>query len=143
MKIFSLETEQGWCFYTKSLANLPARDPFLTSSILVLERNDNSNNFFVLSALEFPGMSHFNSLRRFYGYPKYKHDGCLLSQPFFVVPSLLRKGIMSHKVFVLWIPGCSASSPMLPIGTSSVGLTCNNEPIGINLRSILESTIQT
>lgn len=67
----------------------------------------------------------------------------------FVVPTILRspepvkeRDNVSES-FCLWIPGCSASSPMLPIGTSSVGLTCNNEPIGINLRLILESTIQT
>ena len=40
------------------------------------------------------------------------------------------------------IPRRSASSPMPPIGTSGGGLTCNTEPIGVTLRSILESTIE-
>lgn len=40
------------------------------------------------------------------------------------------------------IPRRSASSPMLPIGTSGVGLTHNKEPLGVTFRSILESTIE-
>lgn len=44
---------------------------------------------------------------------------------------------------MLLIPRCSASFSMLPIGTSGVGLTRNTEPLGVTLRSILESTIET
>lgn len=55
----------------------------------------------------------------------------------------LKKGIIYNKVFVLLIPKCSASSPLLPIGTSVLGLTFNREPIGITFRSILESRIET
>lgn len=43
---------------------------------------------------------------------------------------------------MLLIPRCSASSPMPPIGTIGVGLTCNTEPIGVTFRSILKSTIE-
>lgn len=43
---------------------------------------------------------------------------------------------------MLLIPRCSASSPMPPIGTSGVGLTCNTEPLGVTFRLILESTIE-
>ena len=43
---------------------------------------------------------------------------------------------------MLLIPRCSVSSPMRPIGTSGVVLTCNTEPIGVTFRSILESTIE-
>lgn len=68
----------------------------------------------------------------------------------FVVPTILvssdpdkiRKGRIYNKVFVLLIPGRSASSPMPPIGTSGVELTCNTEPIGVTFRSILESKIE-
>lgn len=143
MKVFSLQTEQGQCFYNKSLANLPARDLFLTSSVLGLDRNENSNNFFVFNASEFPGISHFNSPRWLYWYPKYKRDGCLLSQPFFQSRAQLRKGVIFTKVFVLLIPRCSASSLMLPIGTRGVGLLHNTEPLGVTFRSILESKIET
>ena len=59
-----------------------------------------------------------------------------------LVPSLLKTGIFYNKVLVLLIPRCSASSPLLPIGTSGLGLTSNREPIGITFRSILESTIE-
>ncbi|WZZ88932.1 hypothetical protein YC2023_117511 [Brassica napus] len=45
-------------------------------------KKENSNNFFVLNAPKFPGISHFNSLQWLYGYPKYGRDGCLLFQPF-------------------------------------------------------------
>lgn len=53
-----------------------------------------------------------------------------------------KKGELDNKVFVLLIPRCSASSPMPPIGTITVELTCNTEPIGVTFRSILESTIE-
>lgn len=68
----------------------------------------------------FPGISHFNNLRWLYGYPKYKRDGCLLSQPFFLVPIQISKGGIFNKVFALLIPRCSASSPISPISTSKV-----------------------
>ncbi|KAJ0498724.1 hypothetical protein HanHA89_Chr13g0526041 [Helianthus annuus] len=45
-----------------------------------------------------------------------------------LVPSLLKKGIIYNKVLVLLIPRCSASFPLLPIGISGLGLTCNTEP---------------
>lgn len=61
----------------------------------------------------------------------------------FLVPSPIRKRVIYNKVFVLLIPRCSASFSMLPIGTSGVGLTRNTEPLGVTLRSILESTIET
>ena len=57
----------------------------------------------------------------------------------FLVPSPTGKGIFSNKVFVLLIPRCSASSLMLSIGTSGVGLNHNTEPIGVTFRSILEN----
>ena len=69
-----------------SLANLLVKDLFLLPSgfIFILDKNKkgNSNNFFVLNAPKFPGISHFNSLQWLYGYPKYGRDGCLLFQPF-------------------------------------------------------------
>jgi len=43
---------------------------------------------------------------------------------------------------MLLIPRCSVSSPMPPIGTGGVGLTCNTEPLGVTFRLILESTIE-
>lgn len=60
----------------------------------------------------------------------------------FVVPTILvspdtdkEKGkVIYNKVFMLLIPRCSASSPMLPIGTGGVGLTRNMEPIGVTFR---------
>lgn len=70
-------------------------------------------------------------------------DACCPNHSFILVPSPIRKGVIYNKVFVLLIPRCSASSSMLPIGTSGVGLTCNTEPLGVTLRLILESTIET
>lgn len=66
----------------------------------------------------------------------------MLSQPFLLVPIPIRKREIYNKVFVLLIPWCSASSPMLPIGTSGIGLTYNIEPIGVTFRSILKLTIE-
>lgn len=60
-----------------------------------------------------------------------------------LVPSPIRKGVISNKVFVLLIPRSSASSPMLPISTNEVGLTHNTKPLGVTFRLILESTIET
>lgn len=59
------------------------------------------------------------------------------------IPSPIRKGVISNKVFVLLIPRCSASSLMLSIGISGIGLPHNTEPLGVTFRSILESKIET
>ena len=63
----------------------------------------------------------------------------------------MTEGVEDQKVSYLYkafflplnpVPRCSVSSPMLPIGTSGLGLTSNTEPIGITFHSILESTIE-
>jgi hypothetical protein len=117
---------------------------FLNTNRVVARSKREFQQFLCPQCSLFPGISHFNGLRWFYGYPKYERDGCLLSQPFLLVPIPIRKGLIYNynKVFMLLIPRCSASSPMLPIGTSRVGLTCNTEPIGVTFRSILESKIE-
>lgn len=71
------------------------------------------------------------------GIQKYERDGCLLSQPFLLVPSPRRKRVIYNKVFVLLISRCSASSSMPPIGTRGVVLTRNTEPLGVSFRLIL------
>jgi len=86
------------------------------------------------------GISHFNSLWWLYGYPKkYERDGCLLSQPFLLVPSPIRKGVIYNKVFVLLIPRCSASSSMPPIGTNGVGLTYRTSRCNLSLNTRIDN----
>lgn len=51
-------------------------------------------------------------------------DVCCPNHSFSPTPSRL----IYNKVLVLLIPRCSASSPLLPICISGLGLTCNTEP---------------
>ena len=70
-------------------------------------------------------------------------DVCCPNHSFSPDPNKIRKGVISNKVFVLLIPRCSASSLMLSVGTSGVGLSHNTEPLGVTFRSILESKFET
>ena len=59
-------------------------------------------------------------------------DACCPNHSFSPEPN--KEGVIFTKVFVLLIPRCSASSPMLPISTSGVGLPHNTEPLGVTFR---------
>ena len=106
--------------------------------ILVVDKKRNSNNFFVPNAF-FIRISHFNDLWRLYGYPEYKWNGCLLSQPFLLVPIPIRKGDISNKVFVLLISKCSAFFLYLNMVFSR---DPTKKPIGLIFRSMLKLTIK-
>ena len=47
--------------------NMRPYNKMITPNSLVLDRNDNSNSFFVLDALQFLGISHFNAMDSFSG----------------------------------------------------------------------------
>ncbi len=68
-------------------------------------------------------------------------DVCCPNHSFSPKPAKERADL--EESFVLLIPRCSASSPMLPISASRVGLTRNTEPLGVTFRLILESRIET
>ena len=68
-------------------------------------------------------------------------DACCPNHSFSPEPKKERENF--EQGFVLLIPRCSASSLMLSIGTSGVGLSHNTEPLGVTFRSILESQIET
>ena len=68
-------------------------------------------------------------------------DTCCLNHSFSPEPKKERGNF--EQGFVLLIPRCSASSLMLSIGTSEIGLSHNTEPLGVTFRSILESQIES